>query len=415
MQISCIEKYLNKYGESICIEGLKLEPCQFVLVIPAYREGAEFLENLRDFSRRNKSQALIIIVINAPDNASADVLAENQNLLNCLLSMGPIISKTVELYYLIELGHLRVLILGPLIINKRYGVGQARKFGCDLALKFINKGIIKTPIIYMTDADAELCDSYFVIAEKEYIKNNQTAAFIYPFTHRPPQEVRQRQAIELYEQRLNAYVAGLSYAQSPYAFHTIGSTIAVSAEAYAQVRGVPKLSAGEDFYLLNKLRKVGLINSLDGPAIKLSARLSNRVPFGTGPSISYILQYKDPLSAPIFYNPQIFIYLHYFLRWQIEAINAGQCEIIDGYLPDNNIIDFAWLKPAIKAIKSPAELKQNLLMRKTIADRIRAFHHWFDAFKTLKFIHYLRDHYLPMCTSDEFNNVLATKSWQMSL
>ena len=48
----------------------------------------------------------------------------------------------------------------------------------------------------------------------------------------------------------------MKYARSPYAFHTIGSTMAVSANHYAKVRGFPKREAGEDFYLLNKLAKV---------------------------------------------------------------------------------------------------------------------------------------------------------------
>ena len=67
----------------------------------------------------------------------------------------------------------------------------------------------------------------------------------------------------LYEYSLRYYVAGLTYAQSPYAFHTIGSTMAVNAEHYASVRGFPRREAGEDFYLLNKLAKVGSVHTLE--------------------------------------------------------------------------------------------------------------------------------------------------------
>ena len=49
---------------------------------------------------------------------------------------------------------------------------------------------------------------------------------------------------------------GLAWARSPYAFHTVGSTMVVHALCYAQVRGVPRRRAGEDFYLLGKLSKL---------------------------------------------------------------------------------------------------------------------------------------------------------------
>ena len=63
---------------------------------------------------------------------------------------------------------------------------------------------------------------------------------------------------------LRYYVAGMKYARSHLThFHTIGSTMAVRASYYAKVRGFPKREAGEDFYLLNKLAKVGTVLELE--------------------------------------------------------------------------------------------------------------------------------------------------------
>ncbi len=70
-------------------------------------------------------------------------------------------------------------------------------------------------------------------------------------------------ATQLYELSLRYYVAGMKFARSPYAFHTIGSSMAVSPVHYARVRGFPKREAGEDFYLLNKLAKLGSVLELD--------------------------------------------------------------------------------------------------------------------------------------------------------
>ena len=63
---------------------------------------------------------------------------------------------------------------------------------------------------------------------------------------------------------------GLGFAGSPYAYHSVGSTLAVRAEAYAIVRGVPKRAAGEDFYLLDKLAKVTPIRVLTGEPVAIS-------------------------------------------------------------------------------------------------------------------------------------------------
>ena len=76
-------------------------------------------------------------------------------------------------------------------------------------------------------------------------------------------------ATALYELRLHHYVLGLEYAGSPYAYHTLGSCLAVKADAYAQVRGFPKRAGAEDFYLLNKLAKLGAMPRLQGRCIRI--------------------------------------------------------------------------------------------------------------------------------------------------
>ena len=89
---------------------------------------------------------------------------------------------------------------------------------------------------------------------------------------------------------MSYYVAGLAMAGSRYAHHSLGSTIAVHAKTYAAVRGYPKRSAGEDFYLLNKICKLAPVERLAGPALSIEARISARVPFGTGPALRRLLK-----------------------------------------------------------------------------------------------------------------------------
>ncbi len=113
-------------------------------------------------------------------------------------------------------------------------------------------------------------------------------------------------ATALYELRLHHYVRGLEYAGSPYAFHTLGSCLAVSFEGYAQVRGFPKRSGGEDFHLLNKLAKTGPVIRLAGDCIELASRHSQRAPFGTGAAVARISNAGMPLTLPLFYHPACF-------------------------------------------------------------------------------------------------------------
>ena len=83
--------------------------------------------------------------------------------------------------------------------------------------------------------------------------------------------------------------------------------------AYAAVRGFPKRSAAEDFYLLNKIRKVGLVHSLNAQPIQLTMRASKRVPFGTGPAVEKIMTMNDIWQMPT-YDPAVFTELRNHLR-----------------------------------------------------------------------------------------------------
>ncbi len=76
------------------------------------------------------------------------------------------------------------------------------------------------------------------------------------------------------------------------------------------MRGFPKREAGEDFYLLNKLAKVGTVLELaegpDNEAIRIESRRSDRVPFGTGAAVNRITALADPLGEFRFYDPSVF-------------------------------------------------------------------------------------------------------------
>src|SRR5690606_16125567 len=107
------------------------------------------------------------------------------------------------------------------------------------------------------------------------------------------------------------YVMGLRHARSPQAFHAIGSTLAIDADSYAAVRGMPRREAGEDFHLLAKLRKLGPIATAPTAPLGLRARRSARTPFGTGRAVARLLEDEN---APMFEHPAAFDLLRGWLE-----------------------------------------------------------------------------------------------------
>ena len=174
----------------------------------------------------------------------------------------------------------------------------------------------------------------------------------------------------------------------------------LQADAYAKVRGFPKKLAGEDFYLLNKLAKVGGVRSLQGPPIKLAGRTSGRVPFGTGVAIATIRDQLDRGQPYEVYNPQVFLGLKYWLRMIDTAGSATHIneivrvfDSIDepiGSMLSNAIDTLNYLVPVKRAID---EVRGEV--------RVKRLHDWNDAFRTLKLIHALRDEGLKNIPADQ--------------
>jgi len=388
-------KYLTNYAEPeariarelLCTESTSL--WQYCLVIPAYKESEVFYQRLAA-SLLKQHAVLLALIINQPDSlASTD--SSNAHLWRKLID-GTVEQQSLGNLQLRRIPHTTSALLlvdrfsANLLIPAKQGVGLARKIGADIALSLIDSGHITHPWIYTSDADAHLPSNYFTALDNDISVRRQTqsAAAIYPFEHQCD-DTPVGQATLLYEQRMHQYVDGLDSAGSPYAFQTIGSTIAVSAGHYAQVRGFPKRSGGEDFYLLNKLAKTGAINKLQVPTIIIEARQSDRVPFGTGPAISKLLLEKNLNEANIFYHPQIFIELKAWL----DAMPTSQT---------NDLEDLNLSTTSLAALKEIGTIKGIKAARKIAISAQTYSKHmntWFDAFKTLKFIHYLQENDYP--------------------
>ena len=273
-------------------------------------------------------------------------------------------------------------------ITKKQGVGLARKIGMDIAASLINQGVISRRWLFTTDADAELPEDYFCIETE-----GTDAAFLHPFKHvaQPGLSL----PMQLYELSMLYYVAGLRWANSPYAYPTIGSTISCSLDCYAAVRGFPKRSTGEDFYLLNKLRKTGEVRLGGGNPINISGRFSDRVPVGTGQAIKAIHDMDSPIMEFTLEHHQCFSQLKRFLDW-LEDVSVTQPEHLS--TGDPGIDDY------VRQIGLIPHYERKRLQTPTTKVMRKHLNDWFDGLKTRQFIHHFRDQHFGSVTITELQS-----------
>ncbi|MCB1841816.1 MAG: hypothetical protein KDI09_02545 [Halioglobus sp.] len=374
---------------------------QQVVVVPAYRESAGLITKLSQRAPFQGGKTLVVLVINRPES---DTTPSANSALRAALQALPHASAHSSACDIRRAGELTDIVVYDLEQRRgpspaKEGVGLARKAGCDLALLWMHEGRIDSNWICNSDADASLPASYFTQLNRAA---HDAVAATYPFWHRATNEPGVHIATALYELRLQHYLSGLEYAHSPYAWHSLGSCLAVRASAYAHARGFPRRAAAEDFYLLNKLGKLGPVASLQGSCIELEARTSDRVPFGTGPAVDTLAQAADPIGVPLFEHPLTF-----------EALRVLLLAVPE--LADNSAQDLPLLL-SLRGLPGPAAAAAARTLRdlgitaalahcqrqsSDPATFQRHFHQWFDAFRTLKFLRGLSRAGWPLVTLGE--------------
>jgi hypothetical protein len=420
-----MEKYLRLYAEP---ETAALEPLlterestsvwEHVLVIPACDETAELLRPPPPCAGRS----LLILVINETENASDAVSKVNHKLAEAVSRafgkqwQSADEFKQFHISLFSDPDNPRDILMVDRFsqgrkLPQKGGVGHARKIGADLVAFLFHHGRIRSNWIHCSDGDTRLPDTYFSSSVEP---DPNYSALVYPYRHVEDLESDDRIEInhstQRYELSLRYYVAGLRLAGSPYAFHTIGSTMAISANHYAKVRGFPRREAGEDFYLLNKLAKVGKVHelkqsSLCGP-IEIMSRRSQRVPFGTGAAVNKITVLDDPANNYLYYHPRVFILLQSWLS-SLPGLWARRSTLLDEGLFSSDDIDkndVLALIVALEQIGIGKALDHAFRQSRDFDQFQRQLHTWFDAFRTLKLIHALRDSHLPSINLEELGS-----------
>ena len=378
------------------------------MVVPCFKEQPESFMRI---PTPPMGQSLLVIgVLNRPEtdsdlNANASLRhyvtrnALSAPLPGCTLcTLKPAITL-----FMIDLEHIEGAT------PKSEGVGRARRVGCDLALWLMKQGHIESEWIYSSDADAQW--------PSHYLSQSwpcDAAAISLPFQHVIDGEAPLDQATLVYELWLHHYILGLEFSASPYAFHTLGSSCGFNARCYAAVRGMPLRAGAEDFYLLNKLAKIGRVFRPAGPPVLIQARASDRVPFGTGPAVARLMASGEPQSTPFFYPQNNFNALKRILECFPKWLNSQEPDIyqsLSQHLPEG--IAGAATAQLLK-LGLPEAIKHVRRNSRDAQQRARQLHTWFDGFKTLKFLNSLRDstggHQTLLQISDKASQPLTTKT-----
>lgn len=386
-----IKKYLDQRADlktRLLVSG-SLTGVEQIVAIPALAECEELaatLESLAANPPDERRRTLIIVVVNnrRPPHCSADQIENNRQTLDRL---GQIVQS--DLPAAVE--GLRLAYIdastGDNAFPENQGVGLARKLGLDHGLDVLRRIAPDSGFLACLDADTRVEPNYLKALRDQFDLPGAWGAVV-NFVHRlegPPDHIA---AILCYELFLRYHIIGLRYANSPYAFHSVGSILACTPNAYAAVGGMNRRQAGEDFYFLQELAKTGRVESVRTTTVHPSPRPSRRVPFGTGRRVLRFLEGTN--DEYLVYHPATYK----IIRAWLEAVQAEPESSAEPMMILAEMID-----PALGTYLHTQRFKDvwTKLQQNTPDKRrfLEQFDRWFDALKTLKLVHHLRDNGYP--------------------
>ncbi len=413
MYSSHLDKYLQRYSvyEDYPLYGGEMADLDQIVVIPALAEKDALFHTLASLARNGEEElkhSLVLCVINNRPSSFA-ATEDIRNNLETMMIMKDMIKGDLPDHRLAGTNItalVQEILARPLRLAfidasspghelpPKGGVGLARKIGMDRALTLLDSHCHGKKLIFCLDADT-LVDSNYLSSLRNHFECFSPPGAVVAFSHRMPEDRHLGAGICSYEIFLRYYVLGLGWAGSPYAFHTIGSTMACTAAAYTAVRGMPCRQAGEDFYFLNKLAKLGSLGDIRDTTVYPSARPSGRVPFGTGRRMLRFLEGSH--DEYLIYDPRVFSVLKAWLEEFAREPGSSGDDLLARAAAISTRLHFFLDRNEFAAVWERirgANHRHEYLTRQ--------FHGWFDGFKTLKLIHEL--------TADDFPPIHTFKA-----
>jgi hypothetical protein len=280
-----------------------------------------------------------------------------------------------------------VLYFGDLP-EKQAGVGLARKIGMDEACWQFEKIGHRKGIIACLDADSRCDRNYLVEIERHFREHPGTPACSIHFEH--PLEGADfapevYSYITGYELHLRYFIHAQRWAGFPFAYQTIGSSMAVRCDAYQRQGGMNRRQAGEDFYFLHKFTELGSFTELNSTRVIPSPRPSHRVPFGTGRAIAQMLRSGQAYQT---YDPESFL--------ELKSLFAGVGKLQHASRAELEVFENAQ-QPVMRDFLTEVRFREKIVEIREHTAGAQAFRtrffRWFNAFQVMKYMHYARDQF----------------------
>lgn len=372
--------YLNKYGfRPPSISAAPHADLGMIVVIPCFNEPdlLPSLNALLTCMPTNKPVE-VIVVLNSGLHHSEAIKAQNQETEVLASAWMKKHSSAEKQFHIIHHNDLP---------KKHAGVGLARKIGMDEAVHRFHL-LDRDGLIVCFDADSLCTENYLIEIEKHFNAHPKTPGCSIHYEHPIEGDTYSQEiykGIINYELHLRYYNQAMKYAGLPYAYHTVGSSMAVRSSAYQKQGGMNKRKAGEDFYFIHKIIALGNFTELKSAAVIPSPRISDRVPFGTGKAIGDWIetgnQTYDTYAFKSFEIIKAFVTIAPKLRTlDLDAagimLDEADKELLKSFLAEQKFDE------ALAEVRSNAKTPEAFLKR---------FFRWFDAFKILKIVHFFRD------------------------
>lgn len=375
------QKYLSKKGKKPLLNLSPQKGTRIIVVIPCFYEP-DVLQTLISLSASQTPlfPVEVLVVINQSEietNSIKTFNAETKKKIQNWISKNRI--KNITFY-----------VIGPVELSKKWaGAGLARKTGMDEAV--LRFDTLENPqgLIVSLDADTLVAKNYFVEIEKHFVKNPRDVGATISFQHQTSDlDKKHLEGIQLYEKYLVYYKNAIQYTGYPYSMFTVGSAFVVTAEAYVRRGGMNRRQAGEDFYFLQNLAQLGPVGEISSTKVFPSARLSDRVPFGTGPILQKWMNNEEDLRKT--YNVCAFQDLKSFFDKLPDFYKVSEDEY-KGLLPKLP-------KPVFEFLVSDnfwIELKDVNQNSSNFTNFRKRFFQKFNAFKILKYLNFVHEKFYP--------------------
>lgn len=355
----------------LLIEDVPSDDLGMIIVIPCHNEP-DVVSSIQSIYRCAPPRCCveIIVVINGSGDDDPSIVFQNEK-------------SYAELHALNDLPNWCSLyvIMNNNFSPKKAGVGLARKIGMDDAIRRFVDLEKYDGIIVCYDADSH-CDDNYLIEIEEIFQNPKVTSIGINYEHPIRGDEFSSETynyIAQYELHLRYFIHMQKMINLPYAYHTVGSSMACKVEAYCAVGGMNQRKAGEDFYFLHKLIKYGGHAELNTTRVIPSPRISDRVPFGTGKAVGDL--HNSDTEVYKTYNPKSFM----VLRELVDNLeNIYHAKSFSEELPQP-VLSF------LNAIDGERNLEMIIKNTTDFPSFYKRFWNWFDAFYLMKYLHFVRD------------------------